>query len=300
MAWNGSDNTGSAPVKKSAGVKPVASGSVPKVLLVAAVVAALCAAVVIYFLLRDSGKSVPKAPENPSSGKIAEVAPAATNRPSKVEKPVKELTLEEKHQAEIRRYEEKYGTNMPPGIKARVYFLKNPPRDKFRIKTEYAYLRHPSERQIASLLFVVPGTFMLSPPEYGSSFDADFLAALMEKIDVLPDDDDETRAVKDGVSELKKEIVAIQRETGKLPSEIMNEHAKFLYEMGQIEQNLENELVKARNDPSYSDEDVEDLFAAANKMRRDRGLPEWKIPDFSRRSVILQRRLARHSKENNK
>ena len=122
----------------------------------------------------------------------------------------------------------------------------------------------------------------------------------MEKIDILPDDDDETRAVKDGVSELKKEIVAIQRETGKLPSEIMNEHAKFLYEMGQIEQNLENELVKARNDPSYSDEDVEDLFAAANKMRRDRGLPEWKIPDFSRRSVILQRRLARHSKENSK
>ena len=144
MAWNGSDNTGSVPVKKPAGVKPAASGSVPKVLLAAAVVAALCAAVVVYFLLRDDGGTVPKAPEKPSSGKIAEVAPAATNRPSKVEKPVKELTLEEKHQAEIRRYEEKYGTNMPPGIKARVYFLKNPPRDKFRIKTDRIRLSPPS------------------------------------------------------------------------------------------------------------------------------------------------------------
>ncbi|MBQ3315189.1 MAG: hypothetical protein IJG70_04435 [Kiritimatiellae bacterium] len=300
MAWNGSDNTGSAPVKKSAGVKPAASGSVPKVLLAAAVVAALCAAVVAYFLFRDSGKPVPKAPEKPSGGKIVEATPAATNRAPKADKPEKELTPEEKRRAEIRRYEEMYGTNMPPGIKARVHFLKHPPEKVYKIKNRFEFLRHPSERQIASLMSVAPGTFMLSPPEYGSSFNEDFLAALMEKIEVLPDDDEETRAVKDGVSELKKEIVAIQRESGKLPSEIMNEHAKFLYEMGQIEQNLENELVKARSDPSYSDEDVEDLFAAANKMRRDRGLPEWKIPDFSRRSAILQRRLARHSKENSK
>lgn len=295
MAWNRSNNEGPVPGKRAAAT-PAASGFIYKVLLSAAVVVAI-AVVVAYFVLHGERKPVP-APEDVSSGgKIAEVTPAVV-KPQEEEQVKKPLTLQERRQAEIRLYEKKYGTNMPPGVKARVHFLKNPPEKVYKIKNRFEFLRHPSERQIASLMSVTPGDFMLSPPEYGTSFDNDFLSAIMEKIDVLPDDDEETRAVKAAVTDLKKEIVAIQRERGMLPSEIMNEHGKYLYELGQIEQDLERELLKAKNDPNMADQDVEDLFVAANKIRQEKGLPEWKVPDFSKRMVRLQRKLARRGQNN--
>ena len=295
MAWNGSNNTGSVPGKREE-TASAASGSVHKVLLAAAVVVAIVV-VAAYFVLRGERKPTP-APKNVASGgKIAEVTPAVV-KPQEEEQVKKPLTPQERRQAEIRLYEKKYGTNMPPGVKARVHFLKNPPEKVYKIKNRFEFLRHPSERQIASLMSVTPGDFMLSPPEYGTSFDNDFLSAIMEKIDVLPDDDEETRAVKAAVTDLKKEIVAIQRERGMLPSEIMNEHGKYLYELGQIEQDLERELLKAKNDPNMADQDVEDLFVAANKIRQEKGLPEWKVPDFSKRMVRLQRKLARRGQNN--
>lgn len=296
MAWNGSNNTGSVPGKREAAAPTKSDNSSLTYFIIFAVAIAVAAAV--YFALRGNrgGQSPGEQPE-PSGGKIAEATPA-TNRAESVKPPAKPLTLQERRQAEIRLYEKKYGTNMPPGVKARVHFLKNPPEKVYKIKNRFEFLRHPSERQIASLMSVTPGDFMLSPPEYGTSFDNDFLSAIMEKIDVLPDDDEETRAVKAAVTDLKKEIVAIQRERGMLPSEIMNEHGKYLYELGQIEQDLERELLKAKNDPNMADQDVEDLFVAANKIRQEKGLPEWKVPDFSKRMVRLQRKLARRGQNN--
>ena len=222
-------------------------------------------------------------------------APTASN-PSKA-KP-SEVTKEEKRLAEIRQYEKMFGTNMPPGVAARVYFLKNPPQNIYKIKNEYGFLRHPAERDIASLLAVEPGSFMLDKPKFGESFNKDFLASVLDKSSEPTDDDDEdTRAVKVAVGELKREIAEIQKAEGKLPSEIMNEHAAVLYELGQLENMLEQELVKARSDPEMSDKDVEDLFAAANKLRKERGLAEWKVPDFSKRSIRLQRKLMKRSKQ---
>ena len=283
MSWN----RGNSETRRGAAAarKP----RVPLVLLVPLVLAVIAAGV--WWAVRGRGETArPTAPRH-AGGQIAEVTPAAA--PRAAEPAAREPTKEEKRLAEIRRYEEKYGTNMPPGIKARVYFLKNPPKTVYTIKNKYAFLRHPAERDIASLMSVEPGTFMLDRMEFGESFNKDFVAALMDKSAPLDDDDDETRETKELVADVMKEIVDVQRRDGRLPNEIMNEHAKFLYDMGQLESDLERELVKARNDPAVSDQDVEDLFVAANRIRKERGLPEWKVPDFSRRSIRLQRKLSR-------
>ena len=285
MAWNKNDS--SKQRDKGRGRQ-----GAPFVLLVPLVLLVL--AIGVWWAVRGGGGAAPKPKAPRGVGKIAEATPTAAPRPAKAER--REPTKEEKRLAEIRRYEERYGTNMPPGIKARVYFLKNPPKTVYTIKNKYAFLRHPAERTIASLVTVEPGTFMLDRLEFGESFNRDFVAAQLDRSKPLDDDDEETREVKELVGETMREIADIQRKEGKLPSEIMNEHAKFLYEMGQLESSLEQELVKARNDPSVSDQDVEDLFAAANKIRKERGLPEWDIPDFSRRSVRLLRKMKRKEK----
>ncbi|MBQ3343186.1 MAG: hypothetical protein IJG84_14900 [Kiritimatiellae bacterium] len=283
MSWNRNNS------KSQRGAAAARKPRVPPVLLVLLVLLVLAACV--WWAVRQGGGAAPKPKAPRAGGKIAEATPAAAPRTAQAER--RETTKEEKRLAEIRRYEEKYGTNMPPGIKARVYFLKNPPETVYRIQNRYSYLRHPAERQIASLLEVEPGAFMLDRLEFGESFNRDFLAAMLDGSKPLPDDDDETRAVKEAVAETIQDMAALRKSEGKLPSEILNEHAGVLYELGQFEKDLEDELLKAKSDPEKSDDEVRDLFAAANVLRKKRGLPEWKVPDFSKRSIRLHRKLKR-------
>ena len=283
MSWN----RGNSETRREAAAarKP----RVPPVLLVPLVLVVLAAGV--WLAVRGNAGRVTqpdregRAPSRP----IAEATPATA--PRAAEPAAREPTKEEKRLAEIRRYEERYGTNMPPGIKARVYFLKNPPEKVYRIQNRFSYLRHPAERQIASLLEVEPGAFMLDRLEFGESFNRDFLAAMLDGTKPLPDDDDETRAVKEAVAETIRDMAALRKSEGKLPSEILNEHAEMLYELGRFEKDLEDELLKAKSDPEKSDDEVRDLFAAANVLRKRRGLPEWKVPDFSKRSIRLHRKI---------
>ena len=292
MAWNGSNgkntNGTSAAKRHVGGAKK--SPSVMRGAFAALAVVALAAGA-WWWIARSGGGEVaePEQPEaRPQHQRQRVETPAAPT--NAVPTPP---TKEEKRLAEIKYFEDKYGTNMPPGVKTHVYFLKNPPKTHYRIKGRFDYFRHPAERQIASLIAVEPGTFMLSPPEFGESFNRDFLASILDKTEILPDDDEETKAMKELVYDTKKQMVEIQKRDGKLPSEILTEHAQMLYELGQVEQNLENELAKVRNNPDVSDEDVEDLFRAANKIRESKGLPAQTVPDFSKRSIRLRRRLAR-------
>lgn len=293
MAWNGSDNTGSVPAKP-AGSKPAASGSVTKVLLSAAVVAALCAAVVVCFLLRDSGKPVPKAPEKPSGGKIAEVAPAATNRAVKAEEPTKPLTAEEKRLKEIAEIEARYaGKEMPNGIATHLYYLKNPPKISITTKRPYDCFAYTAERSIASLVLAEPGTEFLDQLEFGASFDNEFVNALLAKNEPAEGDDEKTLAMKSAVDEAKHEIARICREEGKKPSEVMNEYAKMMYDLGKFERNIREMVSEARRNPDLSDDDVIDFLEAANKLREERGLPPFKIPSLAKRGLMLAHRAER-------
>ena len=288
MAWNGSDNTGSVPVKKPAGVKPAASGSVPKVLLAAAVVVALCAAVVVYFLLRGSGKPAPKAPEKPSGGKIVEVtpAPAKPKGPSMPTKPPEEKQLSTREKR-LKYYREKYGNNIPDNLKPVVYFLEHPPQKTFKVEGDTPYLRHPSERHIAGLILVEPGTLFVMKPEYGEAFDKDFLNALMDKIEIYDDDPEDVKRVKEEVEQVKKEISAICRKEGKIPSEIMNEQAAAMFELGRYQRDLEDELDKVYDNPDLTDDEAGDFFKAANKLLESKGLAPLALPDMSKRSLRL-------------
>ena len=294
MAWNGSDNTGSVPVKKPAGVKPAASGSVPKVLLAAAVVVALCAAVVVYFLLRDDGGTVPKAPEKPSGGKIVEVTPVQAKPKEKPAELAKQLTAEDKRLKEIAEIEARYaGKEMPNGIATHLYYLKNPPKISITTKRPYDCFAYTAERSIAGLVLAEPGTEFLDVLEFGANFDNEFVNALLAKNDPVESDDEKTREMKAAVDEAKHEIARICREEGKKPSEVMNEYAKMMYDLGKFERNIREMVSEARMNPDLSDDDVIDFLKAANRMREERGLPAIKIPSLARRGLMLAHRAER-------
>lgn len=279
MAWNRSSEEKKAEVEKRGGRRNVHLKG-----LVAGAVVVVGAGVAAWLLWPDAKRPQPTSTST-STSLIKEVTPAAAPKAEEKKKP----TEAEKRAAQIKFYEDKYGTNMPEQIKTVVYFLKNPPERIFSPDVPFQYLRHTSDRQIASLATKDPGTYFLVKPQYGESFNRSFLASLMDKTEVLPDDDEETAAVKNLVNDVKKQICEIQRREGKLPSEIMNEHGAYMYELGQCEEQLRGELAKARRNPDVSDQDLEDLFRAANEIRKKRGLPERKVPDFSR--SVIRRRL---------
>ena len=288
MGWNGSDRRGgSAPQKP----KVTAKKPSPVRGLIAGLVVVLAAAVCYFAFFSKSEKPVEKKVEKkPTVIKTVKPAVASTNAA-----PVKkELTDAEKRQKEIERYEKIFaGQEMPKGIKTRIYYLKNPPVSTYAVQVPHQYLQHQSERDIASIVLVEPGTEFLDVLTYGPDFDQDFINAMLDKIEIKEDDDEETRRVKEGVIAAKKEIAAICKAEGKKPSEVMNEQAKLMYDLGKFNRELVQQLSEKRRDPSVSDADLQDFFRAANKMREERGLPTVKVPTFAGRTLMLSRRAER-------
>ena len=142
-----------------------------------------------------------------------------------------------------------------------MYFLENPPQKTFRIQGDTPYLRHPSERHIAGLVLKEPGTFFVMKPEYGEAFDKDFVNALVDKIEVNDDDPEDVRRMKEEVELVKKEIAAVCRKEGKTPSEVMNEQAAAMFELGRYQRDLEAELdeIEANVHPIWELKDVESV-----------------------------------------
>lgn len=287
MAWNhpAASTNDTSKTKNKTIISPRAKG------IVIGVVAISILAVLGYILFSGNDATAPKSETAKAQGKIKEVtpAPARTNVVAKVEDGLTPT------QRKIKHYKELFGTNMPEGVKAEIYFLEHPVKQTFKTPNPFHFLSHPSERDIASLAKVEPGTFFLMQPTYGEAFDNDFINAMLDKIEYSDDDTDEIREAKATVAELKKELAKQCKEEGRKPSEIMNEFAKTLYDLGQYQRQLENELNELHENPDLSDADVEDFFKAANKMLEQKGLKPMEIPNLAKRSIRLQRRLARQA-----
>lgn len=290
MAWNGSDNTGSVPAKP-AGSKSAASGSVTKVLLAAAVVAALCAAVVVCFLLRDSGKPVPKAPEKPSSGKIAEVAPiVVTNR-------VPVAPKEEGKKVEIRKLEDGRFMKYVDGKEAWMYPRRSidpPARTNGQnrvLSIEQRIFKYRSDMEIAGLLMAQPGDMSIGDPEYDKFFKQDFLKSLVDPAFPREGDTEEERELKKAVTEVKAELKE-RYDAGEDLAKIMYDARKELRELGAYKQELEEEVRKRAKDGSLSAEDIEDLVDAANVMLESRGIAPIRKGGFLRHQLKLRNRNA--------
>ena len=289
MAWNKptSNTVGATSSSRSSG-----RGKMPRLrkglIAGAAVVVALGALCLWMFSGEEAQQDAASTKER---GRIKEVAPAAA--------PTNTVSVKSKRNKEqirnhlIKKIEEKYGTNVPANLKAPLHYLKNPPQQYFVRRNPHEYLSHSSERDIASVLMAEPGAFFVIQPEFGESFNQDFINAMLDKIEIKDDDPEEIRKVKQFVTDAKKEIATLVKTEGKKPSELMNEHAAMMFELGRFQNDLEDELNRVRNNPDLSDDDVKDFFAAANKLRQERGLPERPVPNLTRRGLLLQKRTLR-------
>ncbi len=229
----------------------------------------------------------PKAEKPPKPAAKPAPAPAVTNAPKP--KTYKDMTREEK----LKTIRDKYGDNIPDNLKPTVYYLENPPQQTFHpARSKYHYLKRSSEREIASVLNIQPGKWMMRAVTFGDKFDKDLAAALGEKIEFEEGDSDEVKAVKQAVIDTKKDL-AERIAQGETASEIMNATVKELYTLGQYRRSLEEQVGKIRRNAEYTDDDVRDVVNAANTMLKDKGLPPLRMPNMFVRHASLKRAAER-------
>ena len=216
--------------------------------------------------------------------------------PEKPTKPktYKEMTREERLQS-IR---DKYGDNIPDNLKPTVYYLENPPQRTFHpARTKFPYFKRRSEREIASVLNIEPGTWMMGKASFGDKFDKDLAAAMDETIEFEKDDTDEIRAMKQAVIDTKKEL-ADRIKNGEVASDIMNATISELYSLGQYKRDLEEQVGAIRRTAEYTDQDVEDVVNAANQMLKAKGLPPMRMPNMLIRRANLKKAADRAARKN--
>lgn len=277
MAWNKPSTENQQ--QKTPNVK--APSAKRGIIAVAAVVVAL-GALSLWMFSGNDGEDA--ASTKKDRGLIKEVTPSVM--PKAEAKPAApELSPRERQLKEIL---DRYGDNIPDNLKATVEYLKHPPVQSFHpMRTKADIFKCRSDRQIAAMLMITPGDWMLRKPTYDEMFDSDFEASLNEKIEFEDSDTDEQRELKEAVIATREDL-AKKLKFGIKPSDIMNSEADSLYQLGNYRRDLQNEITKISSDENVSDEDVRDLVSAANQMLKSKGLAGFQMPNMAFRQVSLK------------
>ncbi len=128
--------------------------------------------------------------------------------------------------------------------------------------------KHVSERVIQKLLLVKPGAKVIGNP-IPRNFDENFRESLNDEIKFEPDDTPEDIEMKRAVIALKKEL-ADRMAKGESPSQVLKEEIAELRRLAKYRSNLQKQVNELKKDGS--EQDAEDLKAAANQMLQENGL----------------------------
>jgi hypothetical protein len=145
----------------------------------------------------------------------------------------------------------------------------------------------PADQLIAGLITVEPGDFLVGDTgTMFANFDVQFKTALKHPIQINPEDDEETRELKEAVNETRQELLE-HRKNGNDLSQVMADTRHQLQELGLYRNELNEMVKKMLDDGNLNDKDYEDLIAAANQMLDDRGCKPLELPKTFKRYVQM-------------
>jgi hypothetical protein len=206
-------------------------------------------------------------PETPPSKPRVAPAPASTNAPAPATNAPTARKAQETYIDErgIERY--------PGGMRVR-----RPAARTVKIEIDPLHrFKHTSEAQIAGLLQVKPGSLIVGDMKYSYRFVEDFIESLKEPIEILDTDSEYDKQLKLDVIETKKQLKAAM-DRGEDIAQIMTDTRNELRRLGQYRDELKKELHKIRMEGEYTDQQIEDFTAAANKLLADKGCRPIKMP----------------------
>lgn len=288
MSWNGSNNGGavkSAPVKK-----PSAKSSGLTHGLIAGGAVVLIGIIALYFVGGENGE--PQI-EKKGSASIAEVDPeVVTNDVAESSADVNEAEKREKiptyrDERGILRY--KGGQRAYDPERPKKVVKMNEDADGNKLYKTSVFTRNRAEHEIERLITAEPGATMIGMRRYDAQFEAQFKQSLEMPILVEKDDDERTVAIKKAMIEVKTEICDRMRAGEKL-ADILDDARSELQRLAQYKRYTEKLVRETTEDVTLTDQDVDDVVSAANKMLEEKGIAPIKGTAVLRRNIMLRKK----------
>ena len=237
-----------------------------------------------FFVFHGNGRPRPAVSEPARQKKAIEAVKPATVQTNAVVEKEDRNSLEWRKKHDIRYF-------VPPDAERRAdghLYTKNGLRilEKLPERTMYAnggrkrVFAHSAEHEIARLLSIEPGRFFVGGGNYGPRFVESFVKSIEQPTLPTADDEEETRALKKLVNEVKADLKA-KMDAGEDIVQIMKDTERELRSLSMLQQNMQKELVALRLDESVSEQDYYDYVDAANKMLQERGMKGISSPKFA-------------------
>lgn len=284
MAWNGSGGSTTPPKK----VKASGTSSSSLFHGIAALVLVLVIGGVAYLFVTQD---MPKAKE-PTEEKVEKKAIEVVE-PEIAEKVVEEVKIPEKPKKfwevdasqtngftrmQQRKWEKEH--RPPPGYTNNTSRTEAPP--------SYAIFDHHSENTIAAYLTMTPGDTMVGTPYYGKKFTEDFMESLKTPIIIDRDDTPEQAELKRLMIETKIDLANRIREGEDLGQILLDTHEEY-QRLASLKNEVRMELLKLKNDPDVTMEDVDDFYQAANTVLENRGIAPLEMGPIARRMLMRRK-----------
>lgn len=141
------------------------------------------------------------------------------------------------------------------------------------------------ENELATLLTTEPGDMLFGDFTYDEQYRQDFVKSLLEPVQINEDDTDSDKAVKEMVEAAKREL-ADRIKKGEDIGEIMQSSRDEIRRLASYKQQMQDLFHEAvQSGELKSTADVDDYFAAMNKMLESKGIEPIKMTGLVRRKL---------------
>jgi len=156
-----------------------------------------------------------------------------------------------------------------------------------RAKGAYHIFDHACDNEIACYLSIKPGDALVGPVRYTGRFKEKFLESLKTPIIVTQDDTPEQAQLKRDVIAAKLELKdALDR--GEDIEQIMLDTRQELQDLARYKMELRKQFNELRRSEGATEEDIDMLLEACNKMLESKGIEPMKFGPITRRKLMSE------------
>lgn len=276
MAWNGSNGADASNRNAEKGASSVSKGALALVLVVA------IGAGAYWFVTNETPKPVAKEAPVEHPQQIAEVEPEVAPTPV-VEAPKPKPIDPNARPTKVGEVVNGY-VLLPSGrLHKRQGVVTN--SVAMRPKGKYHIFERRCNNEIAAYLSMQPGDTLVGTMRYNGRFTKDFLESIKEPIIISPDDTPEQVELKNAVIAARLDLKDAY-DRGEDIEKIMADTREELQQMYRYKQELQHEFNQLRKEEGATDQDVEDLFDACNKLLEEKGISPMKFGPITRRRMM--------------
>ena len=147
----------------------------------------------------------------------------------------------------------------------------------FQAKSRYQVFDHQSENELAFLACMPVGTLVIGSRDYDEDFMKDLEKAMVNKIEIKPDDAEDVKWYKQSVIDMKKQLREMLKNGDDIAAALTNTR-KELQKLGVYKAQLEAEIHELQaHGENVTDDDVEDFVKAANVMLKEKGIEPFEF-----------------------